>query len=168
MNQRHVGVTAFLRLLASVLLCGLMAPTQAAEYCCTCKGQTGGKTIDASSRGIAVGQCSFECAAFTNVTSGKCAAPPAAPPAAPATAPSAPAAPTGAVLIYKSGDCSGDPLRVTSSTAQLEKGVGSFQVDSGAPASAWENADYTGRHTEFVGPSICVSPGFDIQSIKLK
>jgi len=168
MNPLCHAVTALLRLLATALLCGLVAPIQAAEYCCTCKGETTGKTIDASNRPVAVGQCTLECGSFTNVTSGKCAAPPAAPAAAPAAAPPATATPTGLVLAYKSGDCSGDPLRVTASAAQLEKGIGSFQVDSGAAASAWENANYTGRHTEFVGPSICVSPGFDIQSIKLK
>jgi hypothetical protein len=146
------------------LLGGLITPAQAGDYCCTCKGEAAGKTIDANNRAIAVGQCSLECAAFTNVTSGKCAAPQTPPTAAPPPA----AAPTGVVLAYKSGDCSGDPLRITSSAAQLEKGIGSFQVESGAPASAWESASYTGRHTEFVGPSICVSPGFEIQSIKLK
>jgi hypothetical protein len=172
MNRACRDVNVLLRLVTVVLLGGLITPAQAAEYCCTCKGEAAGKTIDASSRAIAVGQCSLECSAFTNVTSGKCAAPPAAPtaapPATPTAAPPAAAAPTGVVLAYKSGDCSGSPLRVTSSAAQLEKGIGSFQVESGAPASAWESAGYTGRHTEFVGPSICVAPGFEIQSIKLK
>jgi len=162
-RPRHAGTA-----LAGALLCGLIAPALAAEYCCTCKGQTVGKTIDANSRGMAVGQCSLECGAFTNVTSDKCVAAPPAPTAAPAAAPSAPVGSMNVVLAYKSRDCSGDPLRVTGSTAQLEKGIGSFQVDSGSPASAWENPTYTGRHTEFVGPTICVSPGFEIQSIKLK
>ena len=171
MNRPCRDIHALLKFAVMALLGGLITPAQAGDYCCTCKGEAAGKTIDASSRAIAVGQCSLECSAFTNVTSGKCAAPPAAPtaaPPAPPTAPPAAAAATGVVLAYKSGDCSGDPVRVTSSAAQLEKGIGSFQVESGAPASAWENASYTGLHTEFVGPSICVSPGFEIQSIKLK
>ena len=164
MNRACRDVNVLLRLVVVALLGGLITPAQAAEYCCTCKGEAAGKTIDASSRAIAVGQCSLECSAFTNVTSGKCAAPPTAPTAAPPAA----AAPTGVVLAYKSGDCSGEPLRIMNSAAQLEKAIGSFQVESGAPASAWESAGYTGRHTEFVGPSICVAPGFEIQSIKLK
>ena len=162
MNQSRRAVTVL-----AALLCGWMAPAQAADYCCACKGQTAGKTIDANSRAMAVGQCTLECGAFTNVTSGKCVAPPAAPTAAPAAS-SPPTGSMNVVQVYKSGDCSGDPVRVTGSTVQLEKGFGSFQVDSGAPASAWENPSYAGRHTEFVGPSICVSPGFDIQSVKLK
>jgi hypothetical protein len=72
------------------------------------------------------------------------------------------------VRAYKSDDCSGDAVRVTGSTANLGSGVRSFAVESGASASAWAQADYAGRHTEPVGPTICVSPGFEIRSIRLQ
>jgi len=150
-------------LIGAVLLYGSISALQAAEYCCTCKGQTAGKTIDAS-RAQAIGQCSLECGGFTNVASGKCAAPPPAATATPAPPPSAASA--NVVFAYKSEDCSGDPLRVTGSTARLDPGLRSFQVDSGSPADAWEKPDYAGLHTDFVGPGICISPGFEIRSIK--
>ena len=164
------AITALAGVVVAALLCGPFTAVEAAEYCCTCKGQTTGKTLDAGNRGVALGQCSLECGAFTNVTSGKCSvpAPAPSPAAAPAAAPSTSEAPATVVLAYKSDDCSGEALRVTGSTARLEGRIASFQVDAGAPASAWEKPDYAGRHTELVGPSICVSPGFDIQSIKLK
>jgi len=87
--------------------------------------------------------------------------------AAPAAAP-VPAPASGVVLVFKSEDCSGDAVRLTGSTARLEPGVRSFQVESGAPASAWAQADYAGPHTEPVGPSMCISPGFEIGSVRLK
>jgi hypothetical protein len=144
-----------------------MSPVQAADYCCVCKGQATGKTIEAAARAVALGQCSLECGGFTNVTSGKCTAPPPAATPAPPAATSASGG-TGVVLAYNSEDCSDSPIRVTGSTARLELGVRSFQVESGTPASAWEKPDYAGRHTELVAGSICVSPGFDIRSIKLE
>jgi hypothetical protein len=167
MYPMHRVITVLVTFTAAVLLCASMSAVQAAEYCCTCKGQTAGKTIDAGSRAQAIGQCSLECSGFTNVASGKCAAPPPAPVAAPTAAPAPSAASSNVVLAYKSEDCSGDSLRVTGSTARLDPGLRSFQVDSGNPANAWEKPDYAGLHTEFVGPSMCVSPGFEIRSIKL-
>jgi hypothetical protein len=137
------------RIVAAVGLSAVAGLAQSAEYCCTCQGQTAGKTVEAFNRGMAVGQCSLECGGFTNVTSGKCKAP-------------------GVVLAYKSEDCSGTATRVTGSTAGLDSGLRSFLVESGPPASAWEQPDYAGRHTEPVGPSICVAPGFDVRSIKLQ
>lgn len=157
--------------LAAAALSILAAPARSAEYCCICKGQGAGKTIEGFNRGMAVGQCSLECGSFTNVTSGKCAAPPAAVPAPPAAVPApaaAPPPPTGAVLAYKTDDCSGDAVRVTASTASLDSGLRSFTVESGAPASAWAQTGYAGSHTEPVGPTLCVSPGFEIRSIKLQ
>ena len=156
------------RIVAAVGLSAVAGLAQSAEYCCTCQGQTAGKTVEAFNRGMAVGQCSLECGGFTNVTSGKCKAPPpaATAPAAAAATP-APAA-ASVVLAYKSEDCSGTATRVTGSTAGLDSGLRSFLVESGPPASAWEQPDYAGRHTEPVGPSICVAPGFDVRSIKLQ
>lgn len=153
------------RVLAAAALSALAAPAQSAEYCCICKGQAGGKTIEAFNRGLAVGQCSLECGGFTNVSSGKCAAPPAAVPPSAAAAP--PSSSTAVVRAYKSEDCSGDAVRLTASNASLDSGVRSFAVESGAPASAWAQTDYAGSRTEPVGPTICVSPGFEIRSIKL-
>jgi hypothetical protein len=151
--------------LAAAALSVVAAPVQSAEYCCTCEGQAEGKTIESFNRGMAVGQCSLECGAFTNVTSGKCAPPPAVPtPAAAAPPPSS----TGVVLIYKSEDCSGGAVRLSASAARLDPGIRSLSVESGAPVSAWAQPDYAGPHTEPVGPSICVSPGFEIRSIKLQ
>jgi hypothetical protein len=131
-------IAALVRVFAAALLCGAFAALEAAEYCCTCKGQTTGKSLDAGNRGAAVGQCSLECGAFTNVTSGQCSPPGPAPspPPAPAAAPSTSGAPATVVLAYKSEDCSGEALRVTGSTTRLEGRIASFQVDAGAPASA--------------------------------
>ena len=81
-------IPALAGLATVALLCGPISSVQAAEYCCTCKSQTTGKTIDAGSRALAIGQCSLACSGYTNVTSGKCAAPPPAPVAAPTEAPS--------------------------------------------------------------------------------
>jgi hypothetical protein len=72
------------------------------------------------------------------------------------------------VLVYKSEDCSGAAVRLTGSTARLDPGLRSFSVESGAPASVWAQADYAGSHTEPAGPSICLSPGFEIRSVRLK
>jgi len=91
---RHIGSTV--RALAAMGLLGSAGLLHAADYCCTCKGETTGKTISASNRVIAGGQCSLECGNFTNVSSGKCAEPPPAavppPPTSPQPATSAPAA----------------------------------------------------------------------------
>jgi hypothetical protein len=158
--------------LAAVALAGLGMEAQSAEYCCVCQGQTAGKTIQAFSRGIAIAQCSLECEGYTNVASGKCAPAAAAPAPAPAAPPAAATEPptpsAGVVLVYKSEDCSGDALQLSGSVGELGAGLRSFRVESGPAASAWEQAGYAGRHTEPVGPSICLSPGFDVRSIRLQ
>ena len=155
------------RALAGAALAGLSAAAQSADYCCVCQGQAAGKTIRAFSRGIAVAQCTLECEDLTDVTPGKCAPAPAAPtPAAAAAEPSAAAA--GVVLVYKSDDCSGDALRLTGSADKLDAGLRSFRVESGPPASAYEQAGYAGRYCEPVGASMCISPGFAIRSIRLQ
>jgi hypothetical protein len=134
--SRRILGDAIVRSAALAALSAAVLPAQAADYCCVCKGQPTGKSIEAPARAVA---------AAPSATGG-----------------------SGVVLAYKSEDCSDSPIRVAGSTARLEQGVRSFQVESGAPASAWEKPDYAGRHTEFVAGSICVSPGFDIQSIKLQ
>jgi hypothetical protein len=73
------------------------------------------------------------------------------------------------VLLFASEDCSGSPTRINASTPQLAGGTArSFAVESGLPASAWQKAEYSGAKTELVGPSICVSPGWEIASIRLQ
>ncbi len=166
-ERERIGATVRL-LVAAGLLASAGLLHAAADYCCVCKGQTTGKTINAPSGTIALGQCSLECGNFTKPAPGKCAE--AAPTAAPTPA-AAPTPPAGGsvVLTYRSADCTGDPIRVTASTARVgQSGVLSFQMESGASASVWEKADYAGRGTAPVGPSLCVSPGFEIQSIRLQ
>jgi len=82
-----------------------------------------------------------------------------------------PAMATNSVLLFKSPDCSGDPARINASTPNLAGQsitARSFAVESGLPASAWEKAEYAGAKTELVGPSICVSPGWEIAGIRLQ
>jgi hypothetical protein len=165
-EQGLIGATV--RLLIAAGLLGSAGLVHAGDYCCTCKGQTVGKTINASSRALAVGQCSLECGNFTNVSSNKCAEPPPAATPTPAPAPT-PSASGSVVLAYQSADCSGDPIRVTAPAKHMaQSGVLSFQVESGASATVWEKADYAGRGTAPVAPTLCVSPGFEIQSIQLQ
>ena len=103
------------------------------------------------------------CKRLTVAHPGACETPAPAP--APAAAP-APA--SGGVLLYKSEDCSGDALRTDKSLARVEGGAfRSFAVESGAPASVFAKPDYAGLHTEPVAASICLSPGFDIASIRV-
>jgi len=81
------------------------------------------------------------------------------------------AAVANSVLLYASADCSGKPTKISASTPKLAGqsiSARSFAVESGQPASVWEKADYSGAKTELVGPSICVSPGWEIASIRLQ
>ncbi len=100
MNKRQERICgSAVRALVAVGLLASAGALYAADYCCLCKGQTAGKTINASSRAVAIGQCTMECGNFTNVASGKCAEPaPAATPLAPtpAATPTPAAAPTPA------------------------------------------------------------------------
>jgi hypothetical protein len=168
MNPRRELIRGAAGAVVAAGLLGWVGLTGAADYCCQCKGQEAAKSISAPNRAVAVGQCSVECGAFTSVASGKCAAPPAAATPTPATTTPAPAS-SSVVLVFRSADCSGDPIRVNSSSSRLaEAEVWSFQVESGNSASAWEKTDYAGRGTAPVGPSICVSPGFRILSIQFQ
>jgi hypothetical protein len=168
MKTKWGVIGSAVRLLAAAGLLASAGMLHAADYCCVCKGQTAGKTISATSKILATGQCSLECGNFTNASPGKCAEP------APGATPTAAAAPTASaggavVLAYQSPDCSGSPVRVTASTARVaQSGVLSFQVESGASASVFEKADYGGRGTAPVAPTLCVSPGFEIQSIRMQ
>lgn len=144
---------------------------QAKEYCCTCRGQSAGKTIDADDDKSASFDCTLACKRPTRPKAGACVSAPAPVPAPAATpAPAAPAAAAGRVLLFKTEDCTGDAVAVTQSTGRLasaQAGMRSFTVESGAPASVFEKADFGGQHTAPVGPSICVSPGWEIAGIRI-
>lgn len=168
MKPKREFIRSTVRGLVAVGLLASAGLLHAADYCCVCKGHTAGKTIGASNRAAALSQCSLECGSLMNPSSGKCAEPAPAATPTPAAAPTSAAA-GGVLLAYQSPDCSGDSIRVTASTARVtQSGVLSFQVESGTSASVWEKADYAGRGTAPVGPSLCVSPGFEIQSIQLQ
>jgi len=96
-KQQRLNVSTVRMLVAAGLLAAAGA-VHAADYCCVCKGKTVGKTINASSHGVAVGQCILACGNFADVASGKCPEPaPAATPApTPAAAPTPAPAPTPA------------------------------------------------------------------------
>lgn len=165
--RRPIG-KLYLQLTLGVALLTAAVSGQAKDYCCVCEGQTAGKTISSFNQGMAIGQCSMECGSFTNVTAGKCPEPPPAAAPAPAPAP-APARPTGVVLVYQSEDCSGNPIRVEGSIGRVStSGLLSFQVESGGPASVFEKPDYAGRGTAPVAGSMCIAPGFEIQSVRLQ
>jgi hypothetical protein len=147
---------------------------QAKDYCCVCRGQSAGKTIYADDDMSASFDCSMACKRPTKAKAGACEGPPAATPApAPAPAPAATpatAAPAGRVLLFTTDDCSGEPAAVTQSTGRLTgalAGMHSFSVESGAPASAFEKADFGGQRNAPVGPGLCLSPGWEIAGIRI-
>ena len=146
----------------SLFVTGLLfaAGAHAGDYCCTCKGETSGKSIEAPNRTLASAKCSLQCGDLALVTSGKCVVPAAAA-----------AAGTTSVLLFQSDDCSGDPARVSQSTPNLKAagidGIQSMSVESGGPAIGWEKPDFSGRITGYMAPSICVSPGFEIQGVRI-
>jgi hypothetical protein len=167
MRRSHLGVY-----LALVAIAGLASElVQAKDYCCVCRGQSTGKAVDADDDFSATLECSMICKRPTKPKDGACevaAAPPtpAAPPAAAAT----PGPAMGRVLLFKSEDCSGDAVAVTQSTGQLSgamAGMRSFSVESGGPAAVFEKPDFGGARTERVGPSICVSPGWEIVGVRI-
>jgi hypothetical protein len=45
-------------------------------------------------------------------------------------------------------------------------GMRSFSVESGAPASAFEKANFAGQRAGPVAPSVCVSPGWEIAGVR--
>jgi hypothetical protein len=135
------------------------------DYCCTCKNEKTGTTINASSRASAVIKCVQQCLQPGIVTAGKCEAASAAAPTA-----AAPIAATS-VMLYRSEDCSGEPARVGKSTPNLKAvgidGIRSMSLESGGPAAGWRKPDFGGRSTGYMAPTICVSPGFEIQSVRV-
>ena len=136
----------------------------AADYCCICKGKTTGKTLSASDDFTAGAQCSLECRRATLAKPGKCETAPATAPAA--TAPAGDGA--GILLLFASEDCSGSELRVSATTPKVAGGMRSFRVESGGGASVWQQGDFGGPRTQPVGAGICVSPGWEIGSVRFE
>jgi hypothetical protein len=150
-----------------------------ADYCCVCRGASTGKTVQAGDDFSAGFDCSLACKRPTLPRPGQCPAAavpapvtPAAPAAAGATPPAAsPGDATGSVLLYSSEDCSGDASKVSTSVPDLAerniRAIRSFAVESGMLAAVWQKAGYAGGRTEPVGPSICVSPGWEVGAVRL-
>jgi hypothetical protein len=132
----------------------------AGDYCCSCKGESVGRNIEAPNRALATAKCSLECKDLELVTGGKCAAPASATPSG-----------TTSVLLYKSDDCSGDPAKLGKSTPNLKSAgiddIQSMSVESGGPAIGFEKPDFGGRGTGYMAPTICISPGFEIQAVRV-
>jgi len=130
-------------------------------YCCPCKGGPA-QTIDVGDDLKASFECTVACKRFTLARPGACES-------AAAPVPAAAAASSGsAVLVYRSENCSGEAVKLDKSTAQLEQNAFySFAVETGGPASVFAQANYAGVRTAPVAPTICISPGFSILSMRL-
>ncbi|HZR03434.1 MAG TPA: hypothetical protein VFA81_09710 [Burkholderiales bacterium] len=157
-----------------VLLSSVSGAALAADYCCACKSDKL-LSIEAGDELSAGLECTLKCKRPTKAKAGKCQVPGASPAAAPqaTTAPSSEPPPASAnkVSLFTSEDCSGDAKRVSSSSSRLADqgvtGARSYMVEAGAPAMAWEKADYAGRSVQPVGAGLCISPGWEIASIRL-
>lgn len=155
---RHAGGL----IIAAALL--WTAPGWGKDYCCPCEN---GEMISVDERNsmMATVKCSLLCKDATRAVSGQCKAAAAEP--APAQKPGA----GGEVLLFTSEDCSGNPAAVTASSNDLSPlaadGLYSFQVLSGGAASVWSGTGFSGARTEPVAPSLCVSPGWRIKSLKI-
>jgi len=165
--------TAFGRSLAQVCSVAVLtlaaASASADDFCCQCKGGDKSFSVEASDELTAGLECSLKCKRPTRAKAGKCAAPAQAPAAA--SAPTAAASGKGnSMKLFGSDDCSGEGKSVSASTPRLADagiaGARSYQVETGAAAGVWEKADYAGRKVEMVGPGLCVSPGWEIGSVR--
>jgi len=140
------------------------------DFCCRCKDK---KTYDVEANDeLTAGlECSLKCKRPTRAKPGRCEVPAASTPPAAAAQPDTAAGKGGALALYSSADCSGDGKRVQASSANLASagisGARSYMVESGA-AAGWEKADFAGRNIEMVGAGVCVSPGFEIGSVRFR
>ena len=165
MDNRNTGRWVVAGLIS--MAAALSAPSAwAADYCCICKGKTTGKMISAADDFTAGAQCSVTCRRPTLPQPGKCETAPAPTPAATPTP--AAAAASGTVLLFASDDCSGDATKVTASSSRIAGSMRSFKVESGAPASVWQKAEHAGVRTQPVGTGICISPGWEIGSLRFE
>lgn len=155
------------------MMLGINGALFAADFCCQCNKD---KAISIEANDDITGglECSVKCKKPVKAKAGKCVAPGAKP--APAdTAPAAPGAAqanaAGTVSVFASEDCSGDAKTITASAAKLADrgatGIRSYRVESGAPAAGFEKADFGGRKIEPVGVGLCVSPGFEVNAIRI-
>lgn len=159
---------------AGAMAWGINGAVLAADFCCQCSKD---KAISIQANDDITGglECSVKCKKPVKAKAGKCAVPagnPAPADAAPAAAGSpAQANSGGAVSVFASDDCSGDAKTITASAAKLADrgatGIRSYRVDSGSPAAGFEKADFGGRKIEPVGVGLCVSPGFEVNAIRI-
>ncbi len=139
------------------------APGWGKDYCCSCEN---GEMISVDERNsmMASMKCSLLCKDATPAVAGQCKA------AATVPAPT-PKAAGAEVALFATEDCSGNAATVTASSNDLASlatdGLYSFQVLSGSPASVWSGTSFSGSRTQPVGPSLCVSPGWRIKSLKI-
>lgn len=139
------------------------APGWGKDYCCPCES---GEMISVDERNsmMASMKCSLLCKDVTTAVTGQCKV---------AAAEPAPTQKAGAaeVALFATEDCSGNASAVTASSNDLAPlaadGLYSFQVLSGGPASVWSGTSFSGTRTQPVGPSLCVSPGWRIKSLKI-
>jgi len=146
------------------------ASAWADDFCCVCKGGDKSFNVEAGDKFTAGLECSLKCKLPTRAKAGKCAAPAEAPAASSAPAAAASAAQGNSVKLFASDDCSGEAKSVSASSARLADagmaGARSYEVEAGAAAGVWEKADYAGRKVEMVGAGVCVSPGWEIGSVR--
>ena len=140
------------------------APGWGKDYCCVC-GNGEMTSVDERNSTMAAVKCSLICKDATSAVSGKCKVAAAEP------VPSKSAAASGEVMLFATEDCSGNAATVTASSNDLAAlaadGLFSFQVLSGGPASVWSETRFSGARTQPVGPTLCVSPGWRIKSLRI-
>jgi hypothetical protein len=153
--------TTTIKLCAALVLALGTGLLHADPYCCPCKSGPA-QTIDVGDDLKASFECTVACKRFTLARPGACET-------AAAPAPAAAAASSGsAVLLYRSDNCSGEAVKLDKSTAQLDQNAFySFAVETGGPASVFAQTAYAGVRTAPVAPTICISPGFSILSMRL-
>lgn len=155
--------------LGAALMWGVAGGARAADFCCPCS-QSKSISIEAHDQLTASLECAVKCMHATKAKAGKCQAPGTAPApsAAPAASDSKPRASGNKVSLFSSEDCSGEAKSVTETSARIgTAGLRSYRVDSGEMATAFEKADFGGRHVEPVGVGLCVSPGFDVNAVRI-
>lgn len=157
--------------LGSVLAMGINVGARAADFCCKCSKD---KSISIEAKDELTGglECSVKCKKPVKAKAGKCEAPAApASSAAPTPSSAAPAAKGGKVLLFATEDCSGDAKSISATSGKLSDqgatGIRSYQVESGEAATGFEKADFGGRRIEPVGAGLCVSPGFEVNAIRI-
>lgn len=121
--------------------------------------------VDERSSMMASMKCSLLCKDATRAVSGQCQVAAAEP------APAQAGGTSGEVMLFTTADCSGNLVTVTASSNDLSSlaadGLYSFQVLSGGPAGVWSDIGFSGTRTFPVAPSLCISPGWQIKSLRI-